>query len=177
MLELSVVEAYPNCPKFIHRRIPKLEQPLVVSEERRDGKLSDYDRQLLRSADTLFVASIAPDGMPDASHRGGLAGFIEVLIDDRLRFPDYSGNSMFNTWGNFALDPRAGLVVPDFAHNRLLQIAGQVELLWDQPDPNGRTGGTGRFWTVRPERVRAATLPVAITWETFEASPLSPQWK
>ena len=68
-------------------------------------------------------------------------------------------------------------MVPDFARGRVLQIAGSVELQWDQPDTNGRTAGTHRFWTIRPERVRSATLPVAITWETLDASPLSPRWK
>ena len=141
-----------------------------------DDHLSAADHALLARADTLFVASVAPGGMPDASHRGGSAGFIEVLADGRLRLPDYPGNSMFNTWGNLMLDPRAALVVPDFKHGRVLQIAGWAELQWDQPDPSGRTGGTGRLWTIRPERVRSATMPVAITWETLEASPLSPRW-
>jgi hypothetical protein len=83
---------------------------------------------------------------------------------------------MFNTWGNLTVDPRVGLVVPDFSGGRVLQIAGPVELLWDQTDPTGRSAGTGRFWTVDPLRVRSATLPVAVTWETLEASPLSPAW-
>ena len=177
MLTVSVVEAYPNCPKFIHRRIPLLGDSQAVIDHTRRDKLTVEDHALLAAADTAFVASVAPSGMPDASHRGGLAGFIEVLADGRLRIPDYPGNSMFNTWGNLTLDPRAALVVPDFAGGRVLQIAGSVELQWDQPDPSGRTAGTGRFWTVRPEHVRSATLPVAITWETLDASPLSPRWK
>ena len=177
VLEVSVVEAYPNCPKFIHRRIPHLGESQPVIDHPRGSELTMEDRALLSAADTAFVASVAPSGMPDASHRGGLAGFIEVLTDGRLRIPDYPGNSMFNTWGNLTLDPRAALVVPDFARGRVLQIAGSVELQWDQPDTNGRTAGTHRFWTIRPERVRSATLPVAITWETLDASPLSPRWK
>jgi uncharacterized protein len=176
VLQLEVVEAYPNCPKFIHRRIPHLGQSQTVSSHVISQTLSDDDRRLLANADTTFVASIAPGGMPDASHRGGLAGFIEVFPDGRLRLPDYPGNSMFNTWGNLTLVPRIALVVPDFTHGRLLHIAGRVELQWDQPDPTGRTAGTGRFWFIQPEQVRSATMPVAITWETLEASPLSPQW-
>jgi uncharacterized protein len=176
VLHVSVVEAYPNCPKFIHRRIPHLGQAMPVIDQVFSDQLSAADRAVLARADTLFVASVAPGGMPDASHRGGLAGFIEVLADGRLRLPDYPGNSMFNTWGNLTLDPRAAVVVPDFTHGRVVQIAGSVELQWDQPDPSGRTGGTGRFWTIRPERVRSATMPVAITWEILEASPLSPRW-
>ncbi len=175
-LHVTVVESYPNCPKFIHRRIPHLGEPQTVVQHSRDNGLTTEDQHLLANADTLFVASVAPSGMPDASHRGGLAGFVEVLSDGRLRLPDYPGNSMFNTWGNLTLDPRAGLVVPDFPGGRVLQIAGRVELQWDQPDPDGRTAGTGRFWIVTPEQVRCASMPVAISWETLEASPFSPRW-
>lgn len=176
VLHVSVVEAYPNCPKFIHRRIPHLGNAQPVIDQVFGDQLSAADCALLARTDTLFVASVAPGGMPDASHRGGLTGFIEVLADGRLRLPDYPGNSMFNTWGNLTLDPRAAVVVPDFTHGRVVQIAGSVELQWDQPDSSGRSGGTGRFWTIRPVRVRSATMPVAITWETLEASPLSPRW-
>ena len=175
-LQLSVVEAYPNCPKFIHRRIPHLGAAQPVIDHAQGHELSADDLAVVTAADTVFVASVAPGGMPDASHRGGVAGFIEVLEDGRLRLPDYPGNSMFNTWGNIKLDPRAALVIPNFAHGRVLQIAGRVELHWDHPDPHGRTAGTGRFWTIRPERVRSVNLPVAITWETLDASPLSPRW-
>ena len=176
VVRIAVVEAYPNCPKFIHRRIPQLGEARPVTEHWSHGGLSAEQCDVIAAADTVFVASVAPGGLPDASHRGGLAGFIETLPDGRIRLPDYPGNSMFNTWGNLTLDPRAALIVPDFAGGRVLHIAGRVALEWDQPDPSGRSAGTGRLWTVQPERVRSATLPVAITWETLDASPLSPRW-
>ena len=60
------------------------------------------------SADTFFVASAHAERGVDASHRGGLPGFVRVLGDRTLEIPDYPGNSMFNTLGNPAADPRAG---------------------------------------------------------------------
>lgn len=174
VVHLAVVEAYPNCPKYIHRRELQLGASRPVGSDEQRSALSEADRQLLQRTDTVFTASNAPAGMPDASHRGGLPGFLEVLPDGRLRFPDYTGNGLFNTWGNLALDPRVGLAVPDAVNGRLLQIAGDVELLWDQPDPTGRTAGTQRFWTVTPRRIRSSSLPVTMTWDAGEASPYSP---
>jgi predicted pyridoxine 5'-phosphate oxidase superfamily flavin-nucleotide-binding protein len=55
------------------------------------------------------MASFHPRGGADASHRGGRAGFVRVLDEDRLAFADYPGNNMFNTFVNLIEYPRAGL--------------------------------------------------------------------
>ncbi|MFO1233540.1 MAG: pyridoxamine 5'-phosphate oxidase family protein [Rivihabitans pingtungensis] len=68
---------------------------------------------LIRQADTCFIASAHPDddGQPahgvDVSHRGGPPGFVQVVDEQRLWLPDYSGNGYFNTLGNLHLHPRA----------------------------------------------------------------------
>jgi len=50
-----------------------------------------------------FVASAHPTRGVDTSHRGAILALSE--FDNRmLRIPDYSGNSMFNTLGNFAVN-------------------------------------------------------------------------
>ena len=43
--------------------------------------------------------------------------------------PDFSGNQFFNTLGNLALEPRAGLLIPDFASGDLLQVAQHFQPL------------------------------------------------
>ncbi len=129
--------------------------------------MNSEDLLALQRCDTLFVASVAPGGMPDASHRGGPPGFVERLADGRLRIPDFPGNSMFNTWGNLALEPRVGMVVPDFAQGRTLQVGGRVELEWGQEEEGGKSLGTGRFWRVGVERVRVATTPITMSWESL----------
>jgi predicted pyridoxine 5'-phosphate oxidase superfamily flavin-nucleotide-binding protein len=71
-------------------------------------------QRLIREADTFFIASSHRDGGADASHRGGNPGFVHVLNETKLIWPDYSGNGMFQTLGNLAIDPRAGLLFMDF---------------------------------------------------------------
>lgn len=177
-LRLAIAEAFPNCPKYIQRRQPRGTAGSASSEAAnatRGHLLNDAAMALLSAADTLFVASGAPDGHLDASHRGGPRGFIEVLANHRLRVPDYAGNSMFNTLGNLALDPACGLVVPDFETGRLLHLTGEARLLWRQPDPRGLTGGTGRFWEfeVHEWLLRKGAAPLG--WEYLDASPFLPQ--
>ncbi len=94
-----------------------------------------------------------------------------------LRVPDYRGNSLFNTFGNLLVNARAGVTVMDFVKGRMLQMTGLARPEWDQPDEQGATGGTGRFWTFIVDHWRMLTLPGAARWEFLDASPFNPKTK
>lgn len=176
-LQVGIQEAYPNCPKYIQRRHLRALGELRPAPSARVSRGSSLDAEglaLLAQADTLFIASGAPGGGLDASHRGGPPGFVQALSPTRLRVPDYGGNSLFNTMGNLALDPACGLVLADFAGGRLLQLSGRAELCWDQPDPQGLTGGTGRFWEFELHEWVLRDLPATMEWEYLDASPFIP---
>jgi len=105
----------------------------------RSLELSNQQRELIRQADTFFIATgyrgageSAVFGM-DASHRGGAPGFVRVDSARELVFPDYAGNNHFNTLGNLELDPRAGLLFVDFERGDLLQVTGHARIDWDSP--------------------------------------------
>lgn len=175
-LEVEVAEAYPNCPKYIQRRTAVLGEGRPESLHEAEGGPSLTSRQLeaIRRADTLFVASRHPQRGLDASHRGGMPGFVEIVDERTLRIPDYPGNGMFNTLGNFAVAPQAGLTFLDFEQGRLLQLTGHVEILWDQEAP-GDGKGTGRAWQLSVQRWRQAGLPRRIEWKLLDYSPFNPQ--
>ena len=134
---IRVEQIYSNCPKYIQRRTVEWEEPVVAARlVRRDGHLTEEQRAWLRRADTFFIATLNPEEGADASHRGGMPGFIEVEAD-RLVWPDYAGNMMYNTLGNIALHPRAGLLVPDFSSGSVLQLTGRAGILWAGGDAPG----------------------------------------
>ncbi|MDR3081138.1 MAG: pyridoxamine 5'-phosphate oxidase family protein, partial [Streptomyces sp.] len=83
------------------------------------------------AADTFFVATADDDGNADASHRGGNPGFLKVLSPTRLRWPDYVGNAMFLTLGNLTVNPRAGLLIPDWESGSFLHLTGTAWIDWD----------------------------------------------
>ena len=121
-IRLQVDESYPNCPKYIQKRqvtanLVGTDQPTLTVE--RGDALGPEQRAVITKADTLFVASVHPERGVDASHRGGNPGFVTIVDDRTLRIPDYKGNCMFNTFGNFVVNPRAGLIFVDFElHDR-----------------------------------------------------------
>jgi hypothetical protein len=113
----------------------------------------------------------------DASHRGGEPGFVQLTPgdagEDVLTFPDYPGNDMFNTFGNLALQPAAGLLFVDFARGATLQLTGTAEVLWAGA-PVAAFPGAER--AVRFRVVAAVELPeaTALRWRLVEPSPYNP---
>ena len=173
--EVEAREVYSNCPKYIQARslaaagAPAASEPVA---ERSLG-LGPAQRELVARADTFFIATAHPERGADASHRGGLPGFVRVEGGRRLVWPDYSGNSMFNTLGNLAADPRAGLLFVDFENGNTLQLSGRARVVWDE-------GRAAEF--ARAERVvefdveeaveRRGALP--LRWRFEEYSPFNP---
>ena len=81
----------------------------------------------------------------DVSHRGGRPGFVK-LDGETLTIPDFPGNNAFNTLGNFLINPKAGLVFPDFETGDLLMVTGKVELLDEEHEDVLAFKGAERAW-------------------------------
>ena len=106
---------------------------------------------LIKNADTFFVSSFIPaknrpemEGV-DVSHRGGRPGFVKIE-GNILTVPDYPGNNLFNTLGNFLVNPKGGLIFIDFTTGDLLMLTGTVELLWDVNEDIAAFKGAERAW-------------------------------
>jgi uncharacterized protein len=162
-LEVSVDQAYGNCPQYIQQRhlvggAGAQAQAQAGRVERPSGPAdladhpSDADVRLIQSADTFFLGTTHPDRGSDASHRGGTPGFVRVDGAD-LWWPDYPGNNMFNSLGNLAVDPSAALLFVDFATGETRQLSGRAVVEWTTPRSAGDDGGTGRRVRFSPELV------------------------
>jgi predicted pyridoxine 5'-phosphate oxidase superfamily flavin-nucleotide-binding protein len=176
-LIVEVAESYAICPKYIQKRdIQMLTEPSADprSETHSGFTLELHHVEQIKRADTFFVASSHATYGPDVSHRGGRQGFVKVLEDNVLRIPDFRGNSMLSSFGNFTLNPNAGLVFADYEKRSILQLTGRASLFWDQPDPDGQTGGTNRFWQFRTDAWRESEIRDSIHERFLEYSPFNP---
>lgn len=174
-LELRVREAFGNCMKYIQRRQRSDDPPGGVIELVENGQtLDDERRAFISRTDTAFVASIHATRGLDVSHRGGDPAFIRVERDGTLRIPDYPGNSMFQTLGNFEVDTRAGFALIDFDRRRVLSLTGNAVTVFGPEDPHHPAGGTGRYWSFTVERWVDVPLPSMMRWTLIERSPFNP---
>jgi predicted pyridoxine 5'-phosphate oxidase superfamily flavin-nucleotide-binding protein len=183
---VAVEQAFGNCPRYIQRRdFTFVRDPNVPSERTPTAlaRLDDAARAMIVRADTFFVASYAErqggHRQVDVSHRGGRPGFVRVDREglnsrlagggDVLTIPDYAGNLYFNTLGNMAVNPRAGLVFVDFDNGGLLQMTGDAELLSDGPDL-ASFDGAERLWRFYTRRIVRRPLALPLRW-TAASSP------
>jgi predicted pyridoxine 5'-phosphate oxidase superfamily flavin-nucleotide-binding protein len=174
-IRIVVRESVGNCPKYIQRRDPHtVATPSPASNSQSGQALDDERRELVERVDTAFVGSLHPVRGADASHRGGKPGFIRVVNATTLRVPDYRGNGMFMTLGNFESDPRASLVAVDFEHGRVVSFSGDAHLRDGVEHPQHPTGGTGRYWELNVREWVQFDLPPSVRWELIDASPFNP---
>jgi len=172
---VRVQQSFGNCPKYIQARKPEF-VPRVGGVVSRSPVLDADAVRALRSADTFFIASAYPAGESDArahgidvSHRGGNPGFIRVE-DGVLRIPDYVGNNFFNTLGNLAINPRAGVLVVDFASGDLLFFAATAEILWSGVEVDAVPKAKRLLVMKVTEMVRLAGS-LGLKWGEVEVSP------
>lgn len=92
--------------------------------------MSESQKIWIIQANTFFIATFHPENGADSSHRGGDSGFIKVIDANKLLFPDYVGNNLFQTFGNLAINPNAGLLFINFAAGDTLQLTGKAEIIW-----------------------------------------------
>ncbi len=177
-IDISVDEAYGNCPKYIQASAFSIENSnQVQSPEISEGEvLSDTQLQLIKGAHTFYLATRSKGGRMDASHRGGNPGFIEILDGNLLRIPDYPGNSMFNSLGNIQENPNTGLLFVDFDQGSTLQLTGKASLQFEQNDGKSleKSGNTGRFWLFEPEKWISTENQHMISHKFMEFSPFNP---
>ncbi len=174
-LKVLVNRAYPNCPRYIQRRdieVTKIENSIVPPTKgmRLNGELKNW----IQKSDTLFVGSSNDHNDLGANHRGGNPGFIQVMDDHTLKIPDYPGNSMFNTLGNFMVNPKAGLLIVDFEIGKTLQLTGTAEIIWNEENSDKETGGSRRFWKFQINERLESYLPKGVQWKFVDYSPFNP---
>lgn len=91
------------------------------------------DCAFISSRPMMFVATADAHGNPECSYKGGLPGFVRVVDDRTLAFPDYDGNGMYRSWGNVLVNPSVGLLFLDFESPKRLRVNGTARIRADDP--------------------------------------------
>ena len=173
---VHVEETYPNCPKYIQQRdIEKSELNNELTVVQSSGvALTPSQKEWVQNADTMFVGSAGLDGKLDASHRGGPKGFVEIVDKNLLKIPDYQGNNLYNTLGNFAENPKGGMLFIDFENKKTLQLTGEVTTMDFKSKELEKSTGTGRFWYFKINKWIEINNHHAIDWNFVSYSPFNP---
>ncbi|KAF4464603.1 oxidoreductase FAD-binding [Fusarium albosuccineum] len=130
-MAMAVTESLGNCPKYLNKKDIVLSEmkPELVSETL---QLPQEALDLIASADMLFLSSTNGHTM-DTNHRGGSPGFIRVIKNEHdgleLIYPEFSGNRLYQTLGNFKINPLVGIAIPDFNNANVVYLTGTASVL------------------------------------------------
>jgi uncharacterized protein len=116
--------------RFDTRRLAdRLEQVKV------HAAITPEDRAFIERMDMLFLATADAEGRPQCSYKGGDPGFVAVVDEHTIAFPNYDGNGMYLSAGNLRVNPHVGLLFVDFAGRppRRLRLNGVADV--DAADP------------------------------------------
>jgi len=101
----------------------------AIARHHLHNALLPEDRALIEHSCQFFIATAWGECV-DCSVKAGPPGFVRVLDDNTIEYPEYDGNSMYRTLGNLKKNDHCGLLfiqTGEFA--RKLRIRGTATLL------------------------------------------------
>src|SRR2546422_6907015 len=114
--------------RFDTRRLADRIEERIVRD-----RIDDDDRAFIEARDMFFIATVDEDGQPQSSYKGGEPGFVRVLDEHTIAFPNYDGNGMFLTAGNALVNPHVGLLFISFEERKRVRLNGVAEHVDDDP--------------------------------------------
>lgn len=105
----------------------------AVSSNTMHDFISERDQAFIESRDMFFLATCGPDGRMDCSYKGGEPGFIKVIDESTLAFPNYDGNGMFMSTGNILENGQVGMLFIDWEHGWRMRLNGRASIAFDDP--------------------------------------------
>ncbi len=91
------------------------------------------DRDFIERLDMFFIATVDERGHANCSYKAGDPGFVRVLDEHTLAFPNYDGNGMYLTMGNILTTRQVGLLFIDFENQKRMRLNGEATLHRDDP--------------------------------------------
>ncbi|HCI82060.1 MAG TPA: hypothetical protein DHW02_20490 [Ktedonobacter sp.] len=143
-IRLTVQQSFFHCAKYIRTRVSGLTAPLTPSSRQKwhpqrllNGNLDSLSEELhafLAQQVFCFLCTISQNGQCAVNHRGGAPGFLLTLPPDTaslhgtVLLPDYTGNGAFEALGNILETGLATVLVPHYAAQLAVCIAGTARI-------------------------------------------------
>ena len=95
--------------------------------------IGDDERKMIEGASMFFLATCDDPGLPTCSYKGGDLGFVRVVDDRTIAFPNYDGNGKYQSMGNLLQNPNVGILFIDFEGQVRLRLQGVASIEDNDP--------------------------------------------
>ena len=89
--------------------------------------------EFIARMEMMFLSTSDGSGECDSSLRAGPPGFIQVLDERRLAYPEYRGNGVHASLANISENPHVGMLLMDFERDLIgLHVNGTARIIDDE---------------------------------------------
>src|SRR6266513_938103 len=121
-LEIAFTKSVLEAQEHYFGKSQSVENPAPRDE------LTEEEITFIRARDSFYIATVSESGWPYMQHRGGHAGFLQVVTPTSLAFADYRGNRQLLSTGNLAVNDRVCLFLMDYPQRTRLKILGHARV-------------------------------------------------
>ena len=103
----------------------------AIEKNRKHYEFWDDEKEIIKNSNFFFIAS-SWNGYIDCNIKSGDSGFVKIIDNGTIEYPEYDGNSMYRTAGNILKNINVGLLFINFdGENRRIRINGRATIHQD----------------------------------------------
>ena len=95
--------------------------------------ITPRDAAFIAGVDMFFLATQGADGRLDCSYKGGDEGFVKVLDERTVAFPNYDGNGQYMSAGNIRETGKVGMLFIDWENQWRMRLNGTATIDFEDP--------------------------------------------
>ncbi len=115
---------------FLQQKYGTRQRALRFYDKQVLNYLSPVMKEFIARQEVLFIATADKHGECDCSFRFGKPGFVRVLNDNYLVYPEYRGNGVLASQGNITENPHIGMIFVDFFNSTVgLHANGKAKIV------------------------------------------------
>jgi predicted pyridoxine 5'-phosphate oxidase superfamily flavin-nucleotide-binding protein len=115
---------------FLQQKYGTTQRALRFYDKQVLSYISPVMKEFIIKQEILFIATSDKHGDCDCSFRFGKPGFVRVLNDNYLVYPEYRGNGVLASQGNITENPHIGMIFVDFFASSVgLHVNGKARIV------------------------------------------------
>jgi len=129
-------DLYDDAHRALQERFDTRRLADRLEESMLHDSITESEKAFIESRMMFFLATVDAKGHVNCSYRGGDPGFVRVVDEHTIAFPNYDGNGMYLSMGAVSATRQVGILFIDFEHPQRMRFNGEASI--DHNDPGTR---------------------------------------